>query len=104
MKKMRCPQCKTTMEKVRFDVGYGIEIDSLHCKKCGHNVTNEKLMNRALLELRKRMSKEVRIIRVGIGLGVRIPNELAKSFHLQKGKNVLLQPEEDGIRLIVDKN
>ena len=101
---MRCPQCEARMEKIQFDIGYGIKVDSLHCKKCGHNVTNEKRMNRALLELRKMMSKEVKIIRVGIGLGVRIPNELAKRFHLQKGKNVLLQPEEDGIKLVVDKN
>jgi len=103
MKKMRCPQCKASMKKIKFDVGYGIEVDSLHCKKCGHNVTDERVMKRALLRLRKKMSKEVKIIRVGIGLGVRIPNELAKSFNLQKGRNVLLQPEEGGIKLVVDK-
>ena len=98
---MKCLQCKSIMENAKFDVGYGIEVESLHCKKCGHNVTDAKVMNRALLKLRKQMAKQVKIVRIGLGLGIRIPNELAKSFHLHKGETVLLQPEENAIKLIV---
>ena len=41
----KCPQCKNDMNNVKFDIGYGIEVDSLHCKKCGFNITDEKAMN-----------------------------------------------------------
>ena len=38
----KCPQCKNDMDKIKFDIGYGIEVDSLHCKKWGFNITDEK--------------------------------------------------------------
>ncbi len=58
---MNCAQCKVEMEKVTFDVGYGIEVDSLHCKKCGFNVTGDKKLDQAMADLRSQMSKEIKI-------------------------------------------
>lgn len=99
---MKCTQCQTEMEKVIVDIGYGIEVDSLHCKECGFNVTEDKKLNQALTDLRVQMSKEVKIVRVGTGLGVRIPNELVKNYHLEAGEEILVKPEVDGIKLVVE--
>ncbi len=100
--KMKCTQCKNEMKKVRFDVGYGIEVDSLHCDKCGFNMTEDKKLSGALAELREQMSKEVKIVRVGTGLGVRLTNEIVKSYNLRRGENVLLKPEVDGVKLFIE--
>ena len=40
----KCPQCKTSIKKVKFDIGYGIGVESLHCKKCGFNMTENNVM------------------------------------------------------------
>ena len=97
---MKCPECKSDMKKVKFDVGYGIEVDSLHCEKCGFNITDNKILNKALTSLRQQMTKEVKIIEVGTGLGIRFPNEIVKSFNLKRGKEIKVKPESDGLKLV----
>ena len=46
------------------------------------------------------MSKEIKIVKVGPGLGVRLPNEVVKSYKLKKGEEIVLKPEFDGIKLV----
>lgn len=47
------------------------------------------------------MQKEIKLVQVGNGIGVRIPNELAKSYKLKKGEVITLKPEDDGIKLVM---
>ncbi|MFC1768938.1 hypothetical protein ACFLZX_04205 [Nanoarchaeota archaeon] len=98
---MKCPQCKVKLEKMKFDVGYGVVIDSLHCNKCGFNVTGDKDLKSAVNHLRRQMRKEVKIVNVGTGLGLRFPNEVVKNYNLKKGEEIVLKPEQDGIKLVV---
>ena len=99
----KCPQCKTDLERVKFDMGYGVEVESLHCKACGFNITEDNKIKTAIASLREQMSKEVKIVKVGTGLGVRFPNEVVKNYKLKKGEEVILKPEFDGIRLITEQ-
>ena len=48
------------------------------------------------------MQKEIKVIQVGNGLGIRIPNELAKDYQLRKGERITLKPEDDGIKLVTE--
>lgn len=95
-----CTQCKGKLERVNFDVGYGVEVESLHCQKCGFNITKDSKLKTAISALREHMSKEIKIVSVGTGLGVRFPNEIVKSYKLKKGEEVILKPETDGLRLV----
>lgn len=97
---MKCPTCNLGMKQVKFDVGYGIKVDSLHCDKCGFNITDDKVLNKALISLKEQMTKEVKIIEVGTGLGIRFPNEVVKSLKLRKGEEIIVKPETDGLKLI----
>ena len=96
----KCQQCKANLEKVKFDIGYGVEVESLHCKKCGFNITENNGLKTAISSLRAQMSKEIKIVRVGTGLGIRLPNEVVKSYKLKKGEEIVLKPEFDGIKLV----
>jgi hypothetical protein len=87
---------------MQFDIGYGIKVDSLNCAKCGFNLTNDKRMQGALAEFRRRSAKEVKIIRIGEGLGIRFPNEVVKGLKLKKGMDVLLMPEEQGLKIVCE--
>ncbi|MBU2634414.1 MAG: AbrB/MazE/SpoVT family DNA-binding domain-containing protein [Nanoarchaeota archaeon] len=97
---MKCSECKSDMKKIKFDVGYGIRVDSLHCEKCGFNVTDDKVLNKALGSLKEQMSKEVKVIEIGTGIGIRFPNEIVKSFNLKKGGEIIVKPDVDGLKLI----
>lgn len=90
------------MEKMKFDVGYGIEVESLHCSNCGFNITEDKKLKTAMSELRNQMSKEVKVVKIGTGLGVRLTNDIVKSYNLKQGENILLKPEVDGVKLVVE--
>ena len=96
----KCPQCKANLEKVKFDIGYGVEVESLHCKKCGFNITEDNRLKTAISSLREQMSKEIKIVKVGTGLGVRFPNEVVKGYKLKKGEEIVIKPELDGIKLV----
>ena len=98
----KCPQCKTNLKKVKFDIGYGVEVESLHCKNCGFNITENNRLKTAISTLREQMSKEIKIVKVGTGLGIRIPNEVVKSYKLKKGEEIVLKPELDGIKLVTN--
>jgi len=102
MESKKCPQCKAKLEKMRFDIGYGIDVESLHCRKCGFNLTEDKKLKSALQALRKQMKKEIKIIEIGTGLGIRFPNEMVKAYNLRKGEEIVVQPERDGIKLVTE--
>lgn len=96
----KCPQCRVNLEKVKFDIGYGVEVESLHCKKCGFNLTEDNRLKTAISSLREQMSKEIKIVKIGSGLGVRFPNEIVKNYKLKRGEDIILKPELDGLKLI----
>lgn len=100
--KNSCPQCKSELKEVVFDIGYGINVESLHCEKCGFNITKDNRLKKAISTLREQMSKEIKIVKVGTGLGVRFPNEVVKNFGLKKGEELILKPETDGIKLVLE--
>lgn len=96
----KCPQCKSIMKNVKFDVGYGLHIPSFHCSLCGFNTTDPQVLKKSLFKLKEHLKKDVKVIRVGAGLGIRFPNEIVRSYNLKKGEEVVIQPEEKGIRLV----
>ena len=99
---MKCPQCKTNMEKVKFDVGYDVVVDSLNCKNCGFNITDNNKLKKAMNKLKHQMSKEVKVVGVGTGIGLRFPNDIVKNYKLKKGEGILLKPESDGIKIMLE--
>lgn len=88
------------MRETTFDIGYNLEVNTLHCVQCGFNVTEEQALNTAIDKLKEQMAKEVKVIEIGTGLGIRFPNEIVKYFKLKKGEEILVKPEKDGLKLI----
>ena len=88
------------MKETTFDIGYNLEVNSLHCAQCGFNVTEEQALEKVINKLQDQMAKEVKIIEIGAGLGIRFPNEIIKYFKLKKGGEILVKPEKDGLKLV----
>lgn len=90
---MECINCGNKMEKVKYDLGFGISVDSYTCSNCHHNITDEKTLDDVMKRLREKMALRVKIIRVGTGVGIRIPNEIARKMKLKQGKEVEIIPQ-----------
>ncbi len=88
------------MKETTFDIGYNLEVNSLHCAYCGFNITEEQALEKVIHMLQEQMAKEVKVIEIGTGLGIRFPNEIVKHFKLKKGEEILVKPEKDGLKLI----
>ena len=61
----------------------------------------DKKLKNAIGALREQMSKPVKLVRIGTGIGVRFTNEVVKNYHLKAGEKVLLKPEMDGIKFVI---
>ena len=85
---MRCPDCKEEMRKVKYDIGFGIVIDSLTCSGCKHNITDEEVLDVAMKKMRMKMAISVKTVRIGTGIGIRFPNEIAKKMHIKQGQEM----------------
>ena len=102
MKKIKkCPQCKFEMKPWIFNVGYGAEIESMHCTNCKFNITEKNKLEKGIETLKENMKKEVKIIKVGTGLGLRFPNEIVKNYKLKKGVEITIQPDIKGLKLLI---
>ncbi len=96
---MKCTNCGGKLEKVKYDVGFGIVVDSYTCSNCHHNVTDEKTLDAVMEKLRERMAVRVKLVKVGTGIGLRLPNEIARRMKLRQGKEVEIITQAD--RLVI---
>jgi hypothetical protein len=98
---MNCPQCKTKMQLRIFDLGYGVDVPTKHCTNCQFNVTDEKILAAAMAKRKERMAKEVYIVAIGAGLGVRFPKEFVMEYAIKKGVKVRLKPGKRSIEVML---
>lgn len=87
---MKCSNCGNEMGKVKYDVGYGILVDSYTCSNCHYNFTEEKILDKAMEKLREKMAIKVKLLKVGTGVGLRLPNEVVRNMGLRTGEEVEL--------------
>ena len=85
---MKCSNCGNDMQKVKYDVGFGIFVDSYSCSNCRHNFTDENVLDKAMDKLREKMAIKVKLLKVGTGVGIRLPNEIVKNMGFKSGKEV----------------
>ncbi|MHB9071785.1 MAG: hypothetical protein ACYC54_15605 [Sedimentisphaerales bacterium] len=45
---MKCLECRALLKKNNFDIGYGIEVKSFRCSRCGFNITDEEMLIKAM--------------------------------------------------------
>ena len=56
-KMIKCRQCGNELREIKYNIGYGLDIKTLHCDKCKFNVTEPKKLKQTIKELRNRISK-----------------------------------------------
>ena len=94
---MKCPKCKENMEMVKYDLGFGIVVDSLTCPICRFNITDEKILDEAMEKIRKKMAIRIKVLSIGTGIGIRFPNEIVKNMNLKKGQEIEIIPKSNEI-------
>ena len=90
---MKCPNCKTEMEKVNINIeGASQEVLSFQCNKCGYVEFEQESANKAILELKVKetpLKIKQKIIKLSKDrLGTYFNSNIIRSLNLKPGEEI----------------
>lgn len=98
----KCPICekgvlkKGQIEEEMFGISLG-KFDAEICNKCGESFLSQDAMKTIEAKAKELgiwgLAKDMKIVKSGNSLSVRIPAKIAHFLDLHEGENVLLYPE-----------
>ncbi len=95
-----CSECRGTMKELASKTPEGIEYHYYKCGKCGGEVVDMKQLHQVAEKYRVLKNYHVKLSKWGLSLGMRFPKEITQRYHLKDEKEVVIIPEERGIRII----
>lgn len=96
----KCTECKGNMKELIAKTLEGFEYKYFKCEKCGEEILDMNQLHNVAEKYRAMKRFNAKISKWGMSLGVRIPKELVKRYHLKNEEEVAIIPEEKGIRII----
>jgi len=103
MKKVKCPLCRGTMEKIKDRMPEdNVEFEAYRCKSCGEELMNMGQMGVLAAKYRAlRKAKESKFQKWGNSLAVRIPKQIADDLHIVPEKSCLILKEKGALKILV---
>jgi len=96
----RCTKCKGNMKELTAKTPEGFEYKYFKCEKCGEEILDMDQLHNIAEKYRAMKRFNAKISKWGMSLGLRIPKELVKKYHLKDDGEVAIIPEEKGMRII----
>lgn len=96
----KCSECSGKMVELNAKTPEGISYMYFKCEKCGEEIVNMKQLHDVAQKYREMKRFNVKISKWGTSLGLRIPRELVKRYHLKNSENVNIIPEKEGMKII----
>ena len=100
MKNKSCFRCKARMKELRDKTPEGVEFRYFKCDKCGEEILDMGQLHNVAQKYREMKRFHAKVSKWGMSLGLRIPNELAKRYHLKDDRKVAIIPEDEGMKII----
>ena len=96
----KCSECNREMKELVNKTPEGIEYNYFKCTKCGEEILNMNQLHNVAEKYRVMKNYHVKLTKWGLSLGLRIPKEIVEKFKLKNEEEVVLIPDEKGIKLI----
>ena len=96
----KCTECKGNMKEFRARTPEGVEYSYFRCESCGEEIVDMKQLHNVAQKYREMKRFNAKISRWGMSLGLRIPKELVKRYHLKDKEDVIIITEKEGIKII----
>mgnify|MGYP001595307043 FL=1 len=96
-----CTECKGDMKEFEAKTPEGIRYKYYKCGKCGEEILTMDQLHEVSEKYRILKKYSVKVSRWGQSLGVRIPKELAKKYHLKADEEIIIIPEKEGMKIVV---
>jgi YgiT-type zinc finger domain-containing protein len=98
----KCPMCdkgtlkRGKVEEEMFGISLG-KYDAEVCNKCGESFFSQEAMQKMETKAKELriwgLAKNMKVVKSGNSLSVRIPAKIAHFLNLKEGENVILYPE-----------
>ncbi len=95
-----CSECKGIMMEKTAKTPEGISYNYFKCNKCGEEVVNMNQLHEIADKYRLIKKYNVKLSKWGLSIGLRIPKEIVKKYHLKDNEEVAIIPEERGIIIV----
>ena len=95
-----CSACKIKMKELSAKTPEGVIYHYFKCGKCGEEIVDMKQLHNVAQKYREMKTFRAKMSKWGLSLGVRIPKELVKKYHFKDNKEVVIIPEDKGIKII----
>ena len=101
MKNKNCTKCKGKMKELSSKTPEGISYNYFKCNQCEEEIVDMKQLNKVAGKYREMKRFNAKLTKWGLSLGLRIPKELVKKYHLKDSKEVSMIPEKGAIKIII---
>ena len=95
-----CTECKGSMKELESETPEGIRYKYYRCEKCGEEILTMDQLHEVSEKYRILKKYSVKVSKWGQSLGVRIPKELAKKYHLKANEEIIIIPEKEGMKIV----
>jgi len=96
----QCSECNGEMHELKAKTPEGVGYSYYKCKKCGNEIVDMKQLHEVAEQYITLKKYQVKLSKWGLSLGLRIPKELVKRYHLKDEEKVVIIPEKKSIRII----
>lgn len=96
----KCTECNGTMNELIDETPEGIEYKYFKCTKCGEEILNMQQLHNVANKYRTIKNYHVKLSKWGLSLGIRIPKQVVKKYRLRNNEEVIIIPEEQGIKIL----
>ncbi len=96
----KCSECNGKMKELIAKTPEGVNYNYFKCEKCGEEIVAMKQLHNVAQKYREMKEFHAKISKWGMSLGLRIPKELVKRYHLKDEEKVAIIPEKEGMRII----
>lgn len=96
----KCSECNGKMKELKAKTPEGIEYQYFKCEACGEEILNMEQLHNVAESYRELKKYHVKVSKWGKSLGLRIPKDLVKKYKFKDDKEVVIIPEDKGIKII----
>lgn len=96
----KCVECGGKIQELEAETPEHIAYSYYKCSSCGEEIVDLKQLHTVAEQYRTIKKYYVKLSKWGLSLGLRIPKELVKKYHLAEESEVAIVQEKEGIKII----
>ena len=95
-----CSECKGKMKEHEAKTADGVNYNYYKCEQCGEEILNMEQLHNIAEKYRLMKKYNVKLTKWGESIGLRIPKEITKKYNFKLDEEVIIIPEDKGIKII----